>query len=288
MGLPGPIALFDSGEGGLTVLRQLMGRFSDEQFLYAADSAHFPYGEKTLDEVREWFLAYLDFFLDEGAQAVVIACNTATAAALDIARARTPIPVIGVVEPAVQRATAISRNHRIGVLSTEATFHSGLYPKALKALEPSVTVISKPCPILVIMAENGHVDGRSVEDEVQGCVMPVLEEEVDTIILGCTHFPHMRRVFNRVVGDRIHIVDPGEEIAAYLEQRLDLPPYEKGAPHPVQAWTSGNPDRFITIADKLCPEIPMVARPLYWDHERLSTVAPRLTRVKSSVIIPNK
>ena len=264
-----PIALFDSGEGGLTVLRHLVEYFPQEKFLYAADSGHFPYGEKSLEDVRRWFLAFVDFFNDQGARAIIIACNTATAAALEEARQRTSVPVIGVVEAAVNRASAISENRRIGVLSTEATYRSGLYPRALQNLDPAVYVVSKPCPVLVIMAENGHVDGIQVEDEVRQCVSPVLAEDVDTIVLGCTHFPHMRQVFNRVVGDHVRIVDPGEEIAPYLSRDMRLVK-TSGAQPPVAAWTTGDPALFTTIAAQLCPHIPVVTRPLQWRGGKLT------------------
>lgn len=269
MATPGPIALFDSGEGGLTVLRQLVERFPQERFLYAADSLHFPYGEKSLDDVRRWFLAFLDFFIEAGARAVVIACNTATAAALAEARARADIPVIGVVEPAARHAQETSRNHRIGVLSTEATYQSGLYPRQLHAIDAALHVVAKPCPVLVIMAEMGQVEGIDVEEEVRQCVAPVLNAGVDTIILGCTHFPHMRHVFNRVVGEKAHIVDPGEEIAEHLAEEMQLRA-GRAAPAPVSAWTTGNPAQFTAIAAKLCPHIPIVTRPLFWKHGAIS------------------
>ncbi|NMP21756.1 glutamate racemase [Sulfobacillus harzensis] len=262
----GPIALFDSGEGGLTVLRQLLQRMPGEQFIYGADSGHFPYGEKSLQQVRDWFLAFLDFFIAQGARAVVIACNTATAAALQEAAARSPVPVIGVVEPAAERAAAISRNGSVGVLSTEATHRSGLYRSRLQAIRPQLTVISKPCPILVVMAENGQIDGVNVEDAVRACVEPVMDTGVDTIILGCTHFPHMRQVFNRVVDNRAAIVDPGEEIADRL-MPLGFPKH--GQTTRVKAWTTGNLERFLWVAERLCPGIPLEAHALHWKDGRV-------------------
>lgn len=264
MATPDPVALFDSGEGGLTVLRHLVERFPGERFIYAADSAHFPYGDKSLDTVRDWFLAFLQFFVTQGARAVVIACNTATAAALDAARDAVDIPVFGVVEPAAVRAARITGNGHVGVLSTLGTFNSGLYPQFLTRQNPDLAVVAKPCPILVTMAENGTVRGASVEQEVRQCVTPVLEQGVDTIILGCTHFPHMREVFNHVVDGQAVIVDPGEEAADLLEQELGLAP-RRSSVSEVQAWTSGDPTRFRAIAHLLCPNIPLRAHPLIWN-----------------------
>ncbi|PSR20575.1 MAG: glutamate racemase [Sulfobacillus acidophilus] len=269
MAVTGPIALFDSGEGGLTVLRHLVERFPRERFLYAADSSHFPYGEKSLSDVSRWFMAFLDFFTEQGARAVVIACNTATAAALTQAQTVSPVPVIGVIRAAVVQAAALTRNRRIGVLSTEATFRAALYPQELHAIDPRLQVVSKPCPILVAMVENGDIDGTHVEDRVHQCVDPVLGQGVDTLVLGCTHFPHMRAVFNRVVGDRAHIVDPGEEIARHLTSEIAMVS-GPGILTPISAWTTGDAARFSTIATKLCPYIPMVTRRLSWHNDCLT------------------
>ena len=269
----GPIALFDSGEGGLTVLRHLVERFPQEQFLYAADSGHFPYGEKSLDQVQDWFLSFVEFFLQKGARAAIIACNTATAAALPRAKRQFPIPIVGVVEAAVSSALHLSQNGRIGVLCTEATYRSGLYPREIASHNPGIKVTVQPCPILVQMVENGFVDGASVEDQVRQCVTPVLAQGVDTIILGCTHFPHMRAVFNRVVGNEIFIVDPGEEIVEYLPGELELA-QGKGIARPVQAWTSGDAAQFSRVTAKLCPQIPMVTRPIRWTDQGLSEETP--------------
>lgn len=264
----GPIALFDSGEGGLSVLQRLVDRFPQTQFWYAADSGHFPYGEKSLEDVRTWFLAFAHFFVRHGARAIIIACNTATAAALAEAQSLFPIPIIGVVQAAVVRAAKTSLNRRIGVLSTEATYRSDLYPRALKAIDPTIQVTSQPCPILVSMAENGQIDGRDVEVEVRECIAPVLSAHVDTIILGCTHFPHMREVFDRVVENRVKIVDPALEIANYLPDSLHLME-SPGPTPPVSAWTTGDPAQFADITAKLCPHLSMVTRPLYWNRGQL-------------------
>ncbi|AEJ40990.1 glutamate racemase [Sulfobacillus acidophilus TPY] len=261
----GPIALFDSGEGGLTVLRHLWRQYPGEHFLYAADSLHFPYGPKPLNTVRTWFLAFLDFFLAEDARAIVIACNTATAAALDEARRRSPVPVIGVVEPACQRALQDSAQSRIGVLSTEGTYRSGLYPHLILGIKPDAHVVSRPCPVLVEMAENGQVDGEDVRFRVAECVEPVLATGVDTVILGCTHFPHMEQVFREVVGDRAVIIDPGMEVAEQLPQHV--PDLRRDGSGHVTAFTTGNPRQFQDIAQLLVPELPLSVHTLQWDQE---------------------
>jgi glutamate racemase len=252
------------------VLSHLVDRFPGESFIYAADSSHFPYGEKSLEEVRGWFLEFAAFFHQEGSRAIVVACNTATAAALDAAREQFPlVPIVGVVEAAAQHAARATRNGRIGVLSTHATYLSGLYPQTFAALNPAIAVVSKPCPVLVQMAENGDVKGRHVEDEVRQCLAPVLGQGVDTIILGCTHFPHMRQIFNRAVPENVLIVVPGEVIADYLPPEVQ--PRQAGvAAAPVLAWTTGSPAKFAAISAKLCPTIPLVTSALYWQNGHLT------------------
>lgn len=264
MNTEGPIAVFDSGEGGLTVLRHLVAQLPHASFLYAADSAHFPYGEKSLTDVRRWFMEFMKFFMAHHAQAVVIACNTATAAALKDAQRAFPIPIIGVIDPAVQKALEVTKNHEIAVLSTEATWRSEIYPRHLRALNPGVQVLAKPCPILVTMVENGNIEGRRVEREVRDCLSSILSSTVDTIILGCTHFPHMREVFNRIVQQKAAIVDPGEEIATQIAPFVKPAGSLSLAPA-VQAWTTGNAKRFTAIAQKLCPNVPMATGHLRWE-----------------------
>lgn len=263
MSSPSPIAVFDSGEGGLTVLKQLVQRFPTQSFIYGADRGHFPYGEKSLDDVRGWFLAFADFFQKKGASAVVIACNTATAA-LRNSPIRTHIPLVGVIDAAVHSAAASTKNQCIGVLSTDATYRSNIYPEQLRLMDPNIRVIAKPCPVLVLMAENGRIAGRDVHAEVLECVTPVLDSGVDTIILGCTHFPHMREVFNQVVGNRAHIVDPGETIADSLPGFV-APESGPGTVPVIRAWTTGDPILFATMSQKLCPGLPIKSRALRWD-----------------------
>ena len=258
-----PIAVFDSGEGGLTVLKQLVRRYPTQPFIYGADREHFPYGKKSLNEVRGWFFAFADFFLKKGASTIVIACNTATAALRD-SQTGTTIPLVGVIDAAVHSAAAATKNQRIGVLSTEATYHSNIYPDRFRQINPNIRVIAKPCPVLVLMAENGHVAGRNVYAEVLECVSPVLDSGVDTIILGCTHFPHMREVFNQVVGNRAHIVDPGETIADSLPSFV-APEPDSGTMPLISAWTTGDPAVFATMSQKLCPDLPIECRALGWN-----------------------
>ncbi|MCY0885092.1 MAG: glutamate racemase [Firmicutes bacterium] len=264
-----PIAVFDSGEGGLTVLRQARELYPDHDFLYGADSLHFPYGSRPLSEVRDLFLRFLDFFLSRGVQAVVIACNTATAAALDEARRRSPVPVIGVVEAGAQQAAAVSRNRRIGVLSTLATYRSGIYRMAVQARDPTAEVVQRACPDLVTMAEAGETESEAARLAVRACLTDVFRRKVDTVVLGCTHFPHMERIFREEVGDRAAIIDPGLETARRLGRLL--PP--GGGSGQMEFFTTGDPRRFERITASLWPGIPVQAQRLIWRNGRYEAAA---------------
>lgn len=258
----GPIALFDSGEGGLTVLKRVLALYPGEDYLYLSDSAHFPYGFRDLDQVRAFFLAILEFFLAEGARAVVVACNTATAAALEDARRVSPVPVVGVVEAGAETAARVSRNRRVGVLATAATCRSGIYRRTLARFGPDLIVVERPCPTLVVLAENGHTEGDESRAAVGGCVGPLLRSGVDTIILGCTHFPHMERAFEAVVGGRARLIDPGYETAKALPRHVEgLRVHGLGR---ITSYTTGDPALQARVGRELWPERPLEPLPLAW------------------------
>lgn len=259
--------MFDSGEGGLTVLRRAQMLYPGENFIYAADSAHFPYGTRSLEEVRAFFLTFLDFFLEHDAKAVVIACNTATAAALDVAQKLSPVPVIGVINPGAEQAIQKTQNHIVGVLSTEATYRAGVYAHALTRLDPLVSVVSAPCPILVTMAEFGKTNGPDVSRAIGLCTEPVLSQGVDTVILGCTHFPHMEKLFEEVIDNRAVIVDPGYATAKKLAQVVG--PLQTTGKGQIEFYTTGSPNRALSVARILWPEIRAVAHPLIWQDQQL-------------------
>lgn len=255
----GPIGVFDSGEGGLTVLRALVDLLPGEDFLYACDSVHFPYGPRPLAEVRGFFLRFAAWFAEAGARLVVVACNTATAAAL-LAPAAPPLPVpaIGVVEPGARAAARASRSGRIGVVATQATVASCVYPRAIRALRPDARVVQVPCPILVTLAENGEVDSPLAEAEIRRCLAPVLAEDIDTLVLGCTHLPHMEERIARQVGAGVTLVDPGREAAAAVREWLAA----RGLVRPrqvagtVRFATTGSPESFLRVARRLWPGAP--------------------------------
>lgn len=262
-----PIIVFDSGEGGLTVLRRAYELYPGEDYIYICDSAHFPYGTRDLGEIRQWFLAILEFSLTKNPKAVVIACNTATAAALDAAQAITPIPVIGVIEAGVRATAKATKTGRVGVLATLATVQSGIYRLALESMAEVHHVIERPCPRLVMLAEQGWTDADRCRTVVNSCVGSVLDEGIDTLVLGCTHFPHMETVFAEVVGQRATIIDPGYETAKSLSTQLER--LSRTGLGRMQFFTTGDPSEVSRVARALWPQMVVAAQPLQWQDERV-------------------
>lgn len=249
-----PIGIFDSGEGGLTVARVVARLLPGEHLIYACDTANFPYGPRPLPEVRELFLRFMSFFASRDCKLVVVACNTATAAVLDLLEDGMAVPAIGVVQPGSRAAARASWSGRIGVAATQGTCDSGIYPRLIHAARPGVTVKQVPCPILVIRAEEGVISGPEVRAEVARCLAPLLAAKVDTLVLGCTHFPHMQSVIADVVGPAVRLVDPGvatgEEVAARLQAQGLVNTSGAGRR---EFFTSGDPRRFVEVASRLWP-----------------------------------
>ncbi|AOS62127.1 glutamate racemase [Actinoalloteichus hymeniacidonis] len=207
-----PIGVFDSGVGGLTVARAIADQLPGERLRYVGDTANSPYGPLRIDEVREHALAVADRLVDDGVKILVIACNTASAACLRDARERYPVPVVEVVLPAVRRAVATTRTGRIGVIGTAATIRSGAYPDAFAAAR-DVTVHGVACPRFVDFVERGITSGRQVLGLAQGYLEPLQAADVDTVVLGCTHYPLLTGVIQIAMGPHVTLVSSAEETA---------------------------------------------------------------------------
>lgn len=257
-----PIAVFDSGAGGLTVLRRAWELYPGEHFIYGADSQHFPYGSRSLDEVKALFLRFLDFFMTQDIKAVIVACNTATAAALETAQRLCPVPVIGVVYPGAEKAVKTTANGRIGVLSTYATYKSGIYRRAIAHYDHRAEVVQWPCPVLVTMAELGNIETYQARLAVRECLNMIFPQNVDTVVLGCTHFPHMERIFYEEVGERARIIDPGYETAKHLPEVIG--PLLSGPGGSIQFYTSGNPRDFNRNSSSLWPNLAIASKSITW------------------------
>ncbi len=210
-----PIGIFDSGYGGLTVARAVFDQLPHESVVYFGDTARTPYGPRPIAQTREFALECLDRVVERGVKALVIACNTASAAVLHDARERYAVPVIEVIRPAVRRAAWATRNNRVGVISTEGTHTSRAYPDAFAAA-PQVRLWSVPCPRFVEFVEEGVTGGQELLDVARGYLAPLQEADVDTLVLGCTHYPLLTGVIGYVMGEGVTLVSSAEETAKDL------------------------------------------------------------------------
>ena len=234
---PRPIGVFDSGVGGLTVLREILRRSPAESTIYLGDNARAPYGTRTDDEVRAFSTEAIDALVERDIKAIVIACNTSTAVAIGDLRRRYDLPVLGVIRPGAVTAALTTRNRRVGVIATAATIRSHAYFTAIKDENPAVEVYEHATPALVPMVEAGLVDGREIEAAVADALAPLLGERdaagefifplpgsarIDTLLLGCTHYPLLRATISAVAGERIAIVDSASATASAVHDLLAI------------------------------------------------------------------
>src|ERR1041384_3318749 len=208
-----PIGVFDSGVGGLTVFREIARALPHPPLIYLGDSARVPYGTKSPQTVVRYSLEAASHLLGRGIGMLVVACNTATAAALPALRERLSIPVIGVIEPGARAAVAHTRGH-VGVIATEGTVRSRAYTKAIRALNPEVHVTESPAPLFVPLGEEGWANTHGGGEVAEIYLEPLLDAGIDTLVLGCTHYPILRGTIEQVVGDKVTIVDSAETTAA--------------------------------------------------------------------------
>ena len=261
-----PIGIFDSGFGGLTVARAVIDQLPHESVLYLGDTARQPYGMKPLGEVREYALECLDHLVDQGVKALVIACNSASAAVLRDARERYDVPVVEVILPATRRAVAATRSGRIGVICTRATAESMAYDDAFAAA-PHIRLSTRACPDFVDYVEAGVTSGPELLEVAHGYLDPLSGEGIDTLILGCTHYPLLTGVISYVMGEQVTLVSSAEETAKDVYRTLVRVALQ-AAPHlgpPVhQFLTTGDPEEFQRIGRRfLGPEL-QTARQFAW------------------------
>jgi glutamate racemase len=247
-----PIGVFDSGIGGLTVAREIMRQLPHERIIYFGDTARVPYGPKSPETVRRYAREITGFLRDEGVKAVVVACNTATAHALDALRAEQPVPVIGVVEPGARAAVAATSGRRIGVIGTVGTIASGAYERAIRALAPDAAIVTRPCPLFVPLIEEGWVDkeaSRLIAAEYLG---PVADAHIDTLVLGCTHYPLLKPLLAEELGTGVRLIDSAEETAAETARTLAAEGLRAPAASP--GWrrfiASDAPEQFLRVGQR--------------------------------------
>jgi len=214
-----PIGIFDSGVGGLTVARAILDQLPHEPVLYVGDTARGPYGPRPIAQVREFALDVMDGLVDSGVKCLVIACNSASAAVLRDARERYALPVVEVIHPAARRAAAATRNNRVGVIGTTATVTSRAYDDAFAAA-PQIALTSQACPLLVEFVERGITGGEELLEVSREYLGPLIDADVDTLVLGCTHYPLLTGVLSYVMGDEVTLVSSAEETAKDVYRTL--------------------------------------------------------------------
>ncbi|MEI6438288.1 MAG: glutamate racemase [Candidatus Omnitrophota bacterium] len=247
-----PIGVFDSGIGGLTVAQEITRLLPNEQIVYFGDTARVPYGTKSKESVIRFSKDNMNVLLKYGVKVVVIACNTSTSWALGIIRKEYAVPVIGVIEPGSRRAVEVSKSGRIGVIATQSTIASGKYAATIQKLRPKAQVVSRPCPLFVPLVEEGWIDGKVTESVAEEYLAPVRREGVDTLILGCTHYPLLRSVIQKVMGKNVTLVDSATETAREVKALLEargLSRQARRAPRH-EFLVSDEPEHFRTLAKR--------------------------------------
>lgn len=255
-----PIGIFDSGVGGLTVFRAIEATLPNESFVYLGDTARVPYGTRSPETVVRYSLEAARFLREHDVKMLVVACNTASSVAIDAVADEAKVPVIGVILPGAKRAATLTRSGRIGVIGTRATVSSEAYPAAIRDLRPDAEVVSRACPLFVPLAEEGWTD-NDVAREVAGIYLaPMMKAEVDTLVLGCTHYPLLKQTITEVMGEGVSLVDSAEVVAAEVEDWLarnqalsseaDEPEREN------HFFVTDVPDPFLAVAERF------LARPI--------------------------
>lgn len=255
-----PIGVFDSGVGGLTILKELLRELPDERFIYFGDTGNCPYGVRPVAEIQELSRNGARFLIDRGVKIIVVACNTASVSALANLRETFDLPFVGVV-PAVKPAAALTRNGRVGIAATEASARGDYLRQLIAEHASDVEVFAVGCPRLVLLAEAGILDGSEAEESIREYIGPMLGNGIDTLVLGCTHFPAMRDAFARVAGPEVTVIDSGAAVARQarrvLTERgwLAQPGSVGGEPRPLTAadalWCSGDPGTFAQVASAI-------------------------------------
>jgi glutamate racemase len=245
-----PIGVFDSGAGGLTILSDLRKELPHEHFIYFGDTYNCPYGTRSEEEIIEFSLHACQFLIDQGSKLLVVACNTASQAALSTLRATYPLPIVGVV-PAVKPAARATKRGRIGIAATNQAAQASYLRHLIDDFAADIQAYTAGCSELVTLVEQGELDGPYVEETLRHALQPLTEKEVDVIVLGCTHFPALRPAIERVVGSNVQVIDSGTAIArrthTILTTEGTLYPYDEQEGS-IQIWCSGNTQDFSQVA----------------------------------------
>lgn len=247
-----PIGVFDSGIGGLTVVSALRELLPNEAIYYLGDTARVPYGGKSAATVERYSLEITGMLIEENCKAVVVACNTASALALPRLEEMSPVPVIGVIRPGAEAAVAATANGQVGVIGTRATIKSGAYERAIHALDPEVRVSARACPLFVPLIEEGWLESEITDQIVRQYLTPMVEEGIDALVLGCTHYPLLREAIGRFVGDSVTLVDSAQNCATAVTRLFDSENLRArpDAEGKLSVALTDPPDAFLDVARK--------------------------------------
>lgn len=264
-----PVGVFDSGIGGVSVLTSIRAELPTIDLIYVGDNAHLPYGEKSMEEIRGYTQSVMEFLISKGCRIIVIACNTASAAALRFLREQFPeINFIG-MEPAVKPAAEQTQTGVVGVIATTATFQGELFASVVERFANGVKVIQQPCPGLVQQIEAGELESTETMMMLRKWLEPMKAQNVDRIVLGCTHYPFVRKAIHVILGDDVRIIDPAPAIAKQvrrvLDGKMEIPSVGHGSIH---WYTSGNPQQFAHTLQLLTGMNQKIA-PLTWTESRI-------------------
>lgn len=250
-----PIGVFDSGVGGLTVMKEIMHQIPNEKIIYFGDTARVPYGNKSKDTVLRFSRQIVRFLKTQEVKAIVIACNTASAYALPDIEKEIDIPIIGVVRPGAKVAAQVTQNGKVGVIATEGTINSHIYADYIKKINAQATVIGKACPLFVPLAEEGLWEDPVTDEIARRYLAELIDIGIDTLILGCTHYPLIRNTIKRFMGDSVHLVNPAFETAKSLKELLTeqgLLNTSRKKPE-YEYYVSDGVEKFIAFADSVLP-----------------------------------
>ncbi len=246
------IGVFDSGVGGLSVLREIWAQLPNEDTIYFADTAHCPYGSRSADEIRQLAVSITGFLVGQGAKVIVVACNTASAAALHHLRARFAVPIVG-MEPAVKPAVEHTHTGRVGVIATQVTFQGDLFARLLERFASGVDVHTRACPGLVEQVEAGRLDDPETDRLLRLYLQPLVEAGIDSLVLGCTHYPFLREAIQRAVGPAVEVIDPASAVARQTGRVMEQNRLLRTSQEPAQRLfdVTGDTAAFAAMAERL-------------------------------------
>lgn len=246
-----PIGIFDSGIGGLTVLKEIFSRLPNENTIYLGDTARVPYGIRSPETVTRYSFENTRFLSSKDIKILVIACNTASSVSLDAVRRNFPVPVVGVIEPGAKAAVAATVKKKIGVIGTDATVSSGSYTRAIKAIDASIDVFGIPCPLFVPLVEEGWMDDQITEMVAERYLADMRNKDIDTLVLGCTHYPLLKQVLSKVMGDAVTLIDSAVETADTISAILDaqgLMNMQGQVRH--EFYVTDSPQKFLSVGER--------------------------------------